>query len=92
MAQEAVFSNSFLNDPDNIALGQTIWSKRCRFCHGKAAYPGSAPQLKPWRYQPEFIYNRVTNGFRGMPALKREFSETERRAIVAYVLSGKFSP
>jgi mono/diheme cytochrome c family protein len=67
-----------------------LWAKRCTYCHGKAAYPGSAPQLQPERYQPEFVYDRITNGFRGMPALKTEFSQEERRAIVAYVKSPGF--
>lgn len=92
VAQEVVFPVEFLKDPTSIALGKKLWSKRCRFCHGKAAYPGTAPQLRPWRYKPEFIYDRITNGFRGMPALKHEFSEQERKAIVAYVLSRQFSP
>lgn len=90
--QDVAFTAAFLNDPTTIALGKQLWAKRCQFCHGKAAYPGSAPPLRPWMYKPDFIYERITNGFRGMPSLKQEFSEAERKAIVAYVLSGKFSP
>jgi mono/diheme cytochrome c family protein len=91
-AQDVVFTAEFLNDPTNIALGKELWDRRCQFCHGKAAYPGSAPQLQPWKYNPEFVYDRITNGFRGMPALNHEFSAAERQAIVAYVLSRTFSP
>jgi mono/diheme cytochrome c family protein len=91
-AQDVVFPAEFMDNPDNVALGQQLWAKRCRFCHGKETYPGSAPQLQPWKYPPEFVYDRITNGFRGMPALKEEFSEAERKAIVAFVLSRKFSP
>ena len=91
-AQDVVFTAEFLNDPDHIALGQQLWARRCRLCHGKETYPGSAPPLQPWKYTPEFVYDRITNGFRGMPALKEEFSEAERQAIVAYVLSRQFSP
>jgi mono/diheme cytochrome c family protein len=91
-AQEVAFTTDFLNDSANIALGKQLWAKRCQFCHGKEAYPGSAPPLQPWKYQPEFVYERITNGFRGMPALKEEFSPEQRKAIVAYVLSPKFSP
>ena len=90
--QDVTFTAAFLNDPATIALGKQLWAKRCQFCHGKAAYPGSAPPLQPWKYTPDFIYDRITNGFRGMPPLKQEFSEAERKAIVAYVLSSKFSP
>ena len=91
-AQNNVFPPEFLNDPANVALGKELWAKRCQLCHGKQTYPGSAPPLQIWRYTPEFVYDRITNGFRGMPALKEEFSEAERRAIVAFVLSRSFAP
>ncbi|MFQ5936978.1 MAG: c-type cytochrome [Acidiferrobacterales bacterium] len=81
----------YLASPKNIALGNEVWFKRCKFCHGKTAYPGKAPKLEPWRYTPAFVYDRVTNGFRAMPSWKQEFSEAERRAVVAYVMSREFS-
>ena len=89
-APEIVFTDAYLNDPTTIAQGKKLWAKRCESCHGKAAYPGSAPKLRATRYQPTFIYDRITNGFRTMPALKTEFSIEERRAIVAYVKSPDF--
>ena len=91
LAQDDAFSAAYLQNPANIALGKAVWHKRCQLCHGKLAYPGTAPKLQAWRYKPAFVYDRVTNGFRGMPALKQEFSEQERRAIVAYVMSPVFS-
>jgi mono/diheme cytochrome c family protein len=91
-AQDTMFTTEFLQDPNNIAQGKQLWARRCQLCHGKEVYPGSAPPLQPWKYAPEFVYDRITNGFRGMPALKEEFSEAERRTIVAYVLSRNFSP
>jgi mono/diheme cytochrome c family protein len=91
-AQDVEFTAAFLDNHDNIALGNQLWAKRCRFCHGKETYPGAGPQLQPWKYTPAFVYDRITNGWRGMPSLKEEFSEAERKAIVAYVLSRKFSP
>ena len=87
---EIEFTDAYLNDPTTIAQGKELWAKRCASCHGKAAYPGSAPKLRATRYQPTFIYDRITNGFRTMPALKTEFSLEERRAIVAYVKSPGF--
>ncbi|MFQ5995614.1 MAG: c-type cytochrome [Acidiferrobacterales bacterium] len=90
-AGEVTFTEAYLNNPDNIALGKKIWFKRCKFCHGKTAYPGKAPKLQPSRYTSEFVYDRVTNGFGGMPSWKHEFSEQERRAVVAYILSKEFS-
>jgi mono/diheme cytochrome c family protein len=92
MAQNAVeFAKEYLDDPKNIELGKEVWFKRCKFCHGKTAYPGKAPALEPARYTPEFVYDRVTNGFRGMPPWKHEFSDEERKAVVAYILSKEFS-
>ena len=89
-AAEVQFTAEYLNDPAHIELGKKLWAKRCAYCHSKAAYPGSAPKLQPERYEPEFVYDRIINGFRGMPALKTEFSQEERRAIVAYVKSPGF--
>ena len=90
-AEEMAFTEEYLNDAENIATGKAVWSKRCKFCHGKQAYPGKAPRLQPSRYTPEFVYDRVTNGFRGMPSWKHEFSQQERKAVAAYVLSEEFA-
>jgi mono/diheme cytochrome c family protein len=86
------FTEAFLHDPANIERGREIWEEQCRHCHGKDAYPGKAPKLTPRRYTPAFVYHRVTYGFRGMPAWKDVYSEEERMAVVAWVLSEKFSP
>ncbi len=86
------FPETFLSDPKVIALGESVWKRQCRHCHGRDAYPGKAPKLKPRRYTPAFVYHRVTYGFRGMPSWKDVFTEEERRAVVAYVLSRRFSP
>jgi mono/diheme cytochrome c family protein len=86
----AGFTAEYLNDPKNIDEGRAVWVARCQFCHGKAAYPGKAPRLEPSRYTPEFVYDRVANGFGGMPPWRHEFSEQALRAVVAYVLSREF--
>jgi len=91
-AQTAGLTEALLKDPHRIAVGREVWVKRCQFCHGKVAYPGKAPRLDPSRYTPEFVYDRVRNGFQGMPPWRHEFSEDELRAVVAYVLSPGFSP
>ena len=85
-------TESFLKDPDNIAIGEAVWKEQCRHCHGSAAYPGKAPKLKPRRYKPEFVYDTVTNGFRRMPAWEEVYSRQERMGVVAYILSRRFSP
>lgn len=85
------FTEQFLHDPAVIEQGKAVWNKRCKFCHGKTAYPGKAPRLDPSRYQPEFVFDRVTNGFKGMPSMKTEFNDEQRRAVTAYIMSDEFS-
>jgi mono/diheme cytochrome c family protein len=84
------FSKEFLGDPNNVQRGRTVWQARCQFCHGKTAYPGKAPKLDPKRYTPAFVYDRVANGFQGMPPWRHEFSVDELKSVVAYVLSREF--
>lgn len=88
----AEFTQAYLEDPANIEEGGKIWQEQCRHCHGSAAYPGKAPKLKPGRYEPAFVYNRVTNGFGDMPSWKEYYSKQQRKAVVAYVLSDQFAP
>jgi mono/diheme cytochrome c family protein len=90
-AQGVAFTKEYLGDARKIELGRRVWVSRCQFCHGKTAYPGKAPKLDPSRYTPEFVFDRVTSGFQGMPSWKHEFSEEERMAVVAYIMSKDFS-
>jgi mono/diheme cytochrome c family protein len=87
-----VFDKKFLSTAANIELGKTVWDQQCRHCHGAAAYPGKAPKLSPGSLDPDFIYDRVTNGFGKMPAWKDVFSMKERMAVTAYIKSEDFSP
>jgi len=87
-----VFDKAYLTDAKNIAAGQEVWVNQCRHCHGSAAYPGKAPKLNPGQLPPDFIYDRVTFGFGKMPAWKDVFSVEQRKAVVAYIKSGDFSP
>ena len=86
------FTEDVMNNPDVIEAGRELWQDQCRHCHGKSAYPGKAPKLKPRRYKPDFVYDRVTNGFRKMPAWKEVYSQEERMSVVAFIMSKKFSP
>jgi cytochrome c5 len=86
------FTEAYLADPANIELGKSLWGDLCRHCHGRSAYPGKAPKLKPRKYTPDFVFDRVTNGFRKMPAWGDSYSKEERMGVVAYVLSRSFSP
>ncbi len=86
------FTDAVLSDQAIITAGGEIWTAQCRHCHGANAYPGKAPKLKPRRYKPEFVFDRVTNGFRKMPAWKDVYTRDELVAVVAYIKSKKFSP
>lgn len=85
------FPKELLGKAEQIELGRDVFQRTCRFCHGKTAYPGKAPKLNPSRYQPEFVYDRVTNGFRGMPPLKEMLSDKERQAVTVFIMSQEFS-
>ncbi len=86
------FSKAYLDDTKHQKVGEEIWAEQCRHCHGASAYPGKAPKLKPWRYKPAFVFDRITNGFQKMPAWKDAYTMQERMALVAYILSDDFSP
>jgi mono/diheme cytochrome c family protein len=94
-AQEAQqlppFPRELLETPEQVAQGREVFGKICKFCHGKSAYPGKAPKLNPSRYTPEFVFDRVTNGFRGMPSFKEQFADKERQAVTVFVMSKDFS-
>jgi mono/diheme cytochrome c family protein len=84
--------SEMLKNPEAIKVGAVIWEDQCRHCHGRDAYPGKAPKLNPGKYSPEFVYHRVTYGFRGMPPWEEIYSEEELIGVVAYILSAEFSP
>jgi len=90
-AQQKPFPPELLGNPEYIEIGKGVFEQICKFCHGKAAYPGKAPKLNPARYTPEFVFYRVTNGFRGMPSWKEQFSEKERQGVTVYIMSKEFS-
>ena len=81
-----------LKDPKVIAVGEALWKDNCAHCHGSKAYPGKAPKLQPHKYKPEFVWDRVHNGFRSMPAWKELYKPDEVIALVAWVLSDEFWP
>jgi mono/diheme cytochrome c family protein len=93
-ADESVptFDAAYMSDAANIKVGQGVWAKQCRHCHGSSAYPGKAPKLSPGGLAPDFIFDRVTNGFRAMPPWGAVFTLEERKAVTAYIKSDSFSP
>jgi mono/diheme cytochrome c family protein len=89
--EAAVFTDEYLHDPANIEAGKVVW-ETCAGCHGSRAYPGKAPKLRPSRYEPDFVFDRVTNGYKKMPPWKDVFTKEERMAVVAWILSDDFTP
>ncbi len=90
-ADETELTPEYLSDPDHIALGKELFAQQCAGCHGRRAYPGKAPRLKPKKLTPEDVYLRITYGFRKMPAWEDVFTDEELMAITAYVKSDRFS-
>ena len=86
------FEPSYLSNAANVSAGKAVWDEQCRHCHGNSAYPGKAPKLKPGTYTPDFVYDRVTYGFKAMPPWKAVYSLQQRMAVVAYIKSDSFSP
>jgi len=87
-----VFTAAMIKDPANVAAGKQVWDGQCRHCHGNSAYPGKAPKLKPSSYEPDFVYDRVTNGFRKMPAWKVVFTQQQRIGVTAFIMGDEFMP
>lgn len=91
-ADDPEFTEAFLNDPETIAQGQELFVAECRHCHGRSAYPGKAPKLKPKTLSAEDVYLRMTYGWRRMPPWEDVLSQEERMAVTAYVKSKNFAP
>jgi len=84
--------DTVLKDTKIIATGEKLWQDQCTHCHGAKAYPGKAPKLQPRKYTPDFVWDRIHNGFRGMPPWKDIYKPDEVIALVAYILSDDFFP
>mgnify|MGYP003333708294 CR=1 FL=1 len=39
------FTDIFLQDREYVVIGEKIWKKRCKFCHGKYTHPDKGPKL-----------------------------------------------
>ena len=85
-------SPALLKDPKVIAAGEALWKENCAHCHGSKAYPGKAPKLQPAKYKPEFVWDRVHNGFKDMPPWKDLYNPEQVISLVAWVMSEDFWP
>ena len=93
-AEEPVpkFEPAYMRNAANIKVGQTVWAAQCVHCHGAKAYPGKAPKLNPGTMDADFIFDRITYGFKAMPPWKAVFSLEERKGLVAWIKSDSFAP
>jgi mono/diheme cytochrome c family protein len=95
----ALYTYTMSYQPDEIALGQTIWNTNCAECHG-AAGAGDGPRATELDApvsnlaQPEtlidrsdsVLFNIITQG-KGevMPAFGNQLDETQRWQVIAYL-------
>jgi cytochrome c oxidase subunit 2 len=68
-------------------LGKQTWQGVCATCHGMQAKGGFGPSLigNPVLKQPSAIETLVRNGRNKMPAVGRAWSDTQMKALIAYV-------
>jgi mono/diheme cytochrome c family protein len=85
-AGEPNLTPQFLKSDPQIVKGRQVFLIRCTYCHAKRG-PGKAPTLRPSVRTPDFIYERISKGFMGMPPWEFVLPQDEREALVAYILS-----
>jgi cytochrome c oxidase subunit 2 len=68
-------------------LGEQTWQGVCATCHGIAAKGGFGPALvdNPILTQPKAIATLVRNGRNKMPGVGRGWTDTQMKALVAYL-------
>jgi mono/diheme cytochrome c family protein len=80
-----------LKDPKSIAEGERLFAAGCASssCHGAGGVGGSGPRLRGKEFQPEYLFEVISNGIVGTPmtAFKEEMSEKQIWNVVAYLLS-----
>lgn len=76
---------------DDALDGEKLFGTSCGFCHqGGGRVAGRGPKLAGTDRPDEYLLNRIRVGKEGaMPAYGRAFSETQLRALIAYIRSLK---
>jgi mono/diheme cytochrome c family protein len=76
---------------DQTATGEQLFVNTCGFCHqagGRMA--GRGPKLAGTERPDDYLLNRIRVGKEGaMPAYGRAFTDSQLRALVAYIRSLK---
>ena len=92
-AQERSPASAGAAPPDaaESRTGEQLFSTSCGFCHqdgGRVA--GRGPKLAGTERTDEYLLNRIRVGKEGaMPAFGRAFTDTQIKALVAYIRSLK---
>lgn len=77
-----------LKDPAVIKEGAALYSGNCTFyCHGKEGMAGRGPKLRGRRFDKEYLFNVLSNGWNVMPAFKGRLTDEQIWKLVAYILS-----
>ena len=77
-----------LKDPGAVAEGRRLYHSTCTFyCHGREGRVGRGPKLRGRHFEPDYVYQRIANGFPPMPGYQRTLSPEQLWDLVAYVLS-----
>ncbi|RMF89758.1 MAG: cytochrome c [Nitrospinota bacterium] len=77
-----------LEDETVIEEGARLFRQNCTFyCHGKEGRQARAPSLRGQQYTPDYLFNKIYNGARAMPAFKLRLSQEKIWKLVAYILS-----
>jgi mono/diheme cytochrome c family protein len=77
-------------DADQVAHGKVLFiSNGCGWCHeGGGRKAGRCPQLMNSPRDDDFMISRIVGGSPGkMPAFGQQFTDTDIRAILAYIRS-----
>ena len=83
-----------LDDAEAIAQGGHRFSASCTgYCHGREGRVSRAPALRGKKYDPNFLYARISNGSPSgasgvvMPAFASTLPPEEIWKLVAYIMS-----
>ena len=78
------FDAAYTSDADNIKVGQAVWAKQCRHCHGKQRLPWQGAKPSPGGMEPVFFSDRHRQLDRAV--WSAVFTLEERKAVTAYII------
>jgi mono/diheme cytochrome c family protein len=77
-----------LDDATAVAEGGKRFSATCTgYCHGREGRVSRAPTLRGKKYEPNYLYARIAQGWPPMPAFQDVLPPEEIWKLVAYIMS-----